>query len=304
MSRKTAWQPSKVFRFRRYSLLVCLCVAVLLHATILLIDFEMPNPSKQTRVFDVTIISQPSKAPSDADFNADQASDGGRNDDDGIRHDEATSRYEKHNQSGTQDGQQHTQGSLSQHDNQQHNPDASPTALAFNIVVQEDGDLRVAKITGTLPTVQPGLLSIARRLEESPDTGQLDNENMGQRVASPTANDTDAVNPRARQQRYARYIYAWRTQVEQHANQYYLPKAKLQQHSGTVSLKIRILHDGSIHSAQVAKSSEKKLLDETALYIIHQSAPFQPFPAAIKRETDYLEFVYEYHFGQRLPLKP
>lgn len=289
-------------------LILAIFVATAAHGALLLIEFQAPPQPAKPREFDITIVNDTNKQtesqPDKTDFLANADSDGGRNDDQSIRHDQALSRYEAHNRQGADKGDNAATGTPSSQPNQEYNEQADADSLTISIVKIKEGDDEVAHIVGSLPRVAPGFLSVQTRQEESPNKGKLSEDNQGERVASTDASDTKAVSPRARKAIYARYVYQWRHQVEQLANKYYLPKADWGKRKGAVTLEVKIARDGALHNARVTKSSGDKLIDQTALYIIHQAAPYAKFPPYMAQETAYVKFGYVYHFGLRKADKP
>jgi periplasmic protein TonB len=62
----------------------------------------------------------------------------------------------------------------------------------------------------------------------------------------------------------------------------------------TVSIKA----DGSLESVVIDQKSNHKVLDEAARQIVESGAPYAPFPADIKKDTDILSITRTWTFTQ------
>ena len=54
--------------------------------------------------------------------------------------------------------------------------------------------------------------------------------------------------------------------------------------------------DGSLVQVRILRSSGFDLLDEAAVHIVELAAPYAPFPADIKAETDILDITRTWQF--------
>jgi TonB family protein len=72
-----------------------------------------------------------------------------------------------------------------------------------------------------------------------------------------------------------------------------LPK---QDRSGTLKLRIEINPEGALIAAAVAEPSGFSDIDDLALRIVKDAAPFEPFPADMRRTTSSVEIVSEFVF--------
>lgn len=96
--------------------------------------------------------------------------------------------------------------------------------------------------------------------------------------------------------KYASYLDAWRRKVERVGNLNYPDEAKRRKLYGNLVLHVAIRPDGSVRAINVRKSSGHKLLDDAAVRIVKLSAPFAPFPAEIRKETDILDIIRTWQF--------
>jgi protein TonB len=105
------------------------------------------------------------------------------------------------------------------------------------------------------------------------------------------------VSINARASRYAPYLDSWRRKVE-HVGNLNFPAAIRSRHlSGSLALEVALNADGSIRALTLRKPSSHKVLDEAALRIVQQAAPFEPFPTSFRKDTDVLRFVYVWRFN-------
>lgn len=102
-----------------------------------------------------------------------------------------------------------------------------------------------------------------------------------------------AANHEARD---ADYLARWRNHVERLGTQYYQAQIKQTPLSGEVRVLVSIGTEGQLVDAQVRQSSGSSTLDAMALKIVHQSAPFEPLPQAIRQDTEVLEIIRTWKF--------
>ncbi|HTO58105.1 MAG TPA: energy transducer TonB [Pseudomonadales bacterium] len=122
------------------------------------------------------------------------------------------------------------------------------------------------------------------------------------RVDSET--NTDAKSPRvrrltsvsAREAVDANYLQAWRAKVERVGNLNYPEEARRDQLYGSLRLMVAITPDGALKDVRILDSSGFKVLDDAAIRIVRQAAPFAPFPEEMKRNTDVLEIIRTWQF--------
>lgn len=103
-----------------------------------------------------------------------------------------------------------------------------------------------------------------------------------------------------RYDRDAAYIDAFRSRVEEVGNKNYPALARQKKIYGHVRLLVSILPNGQVKEITTLKSSGHTVLDEAARQSVRLAAPFQPFPAAIRRDTDILQIIRTWKFADRL----
>lgn len=83
----------------------------------------------------------------------------------------------------------------------------------------------------------------------------------------------------------AHYVDAWRIKIERIGTLNYPMDGRGQRLSGKLLVTVEIRADGSLASVEINHSSGNPALDEAALRIVRQSAPFPPLPSGILDET-------------------
>jgi protein TonB len=102
------------------------------------------------------------------------------------------------------------------------------------------------------------------------------------------------IGSQAKEFRFARYIEDWRTKIERIGELNYPAAARGIYGSLRVSVAIRA--DGSLENVEINRSSGQKVLDEAAVRIVRQAAPFAPFPPEISQDTDILSITRTWSF--------
>lgn len=98
--------------------------------------------------------------------------------------------------------------------------------------------------------------------------------------------------------RDAAYVDAFRTRVEEIGNKNYPQRARDRKIMGNVRLLVSILPTGDVKEITLLKSSGHAILDEAARQSVRLAAPFQPFPAAIRKDTDILQIIRTWKFSE------
>lgn len=109
------------------------------------------------------------------------------------------------------------------------------------------------------------------------------------------------VGARASEYRFAQYVDDWRMKVERIGNINYPDGARGKLY-GSLVLEVSLRPDGDLDSVAVMRSSGHQILDRAAERIVRMAAPYAPFPAAVRKDTDILVITRTWHFapGDRL----
>ena len=104
------------------------------------------------------------------------------------------------------------------------------------------------------------------------------------------------VGARAVESRFAQYVEDWRLKIERIGNLNY-PEGARGRIYGSLRLTISIKPDGSVDDVQIDRPADYKILNDAALKIIRLAAPFAPFPADIRKDTDLLVITRTWTFA-------
>jgi periplasmic protein TonB len=104
------------------------------------------------------------------------------------------------------------------------------------------------------------------------------------------------IGARAEEYRFARYVEDWRMKIERVGNLNYPEAARAQKLYGNLLLTVSIKSDGTLDNVEIVRTSGSRILDAAAVRIVEMSAPFAPFPADVKRDTDVLSITRTWTF--------
>ncbi len=104
------------------------------------------------------------------------------------------------------------------------------------------------------------------------------------------------VSANTQEYKYAAYMEAWRAKVERIGNLNYPDEARQRKLNGNLLLDVALKPDGSVLEILVRRSSGHKVLDDGAVRIVELAAPFAPFPEDIAREVDILHVTRTWKF--------
>ncbi len=94
----------------------------------------------------------------------------------------------------------------------------------------------------------------------------------------------------------AHYLHKWTEKIEFVGNRNFPEEAVQRQIYGKLRLATILRPNGTIQSVEILHSSGHSILDNAALQIVHQAAPFPPFPPEIRKDVDQLEIIRTWHF--------
>lgn len=96
----------------------------------------------------------------------------------------------------------------------------------------------------------------------------------------------------------AGYLDRWKRKIEAMGVKYFPEEAVVRGHVGSPTLEVIIDASGDLHEVVVRRSSGSPVIDQAALNILRRSAPFDPFPEAIRLDYDQLRFAYKWEFRE------
>jgi protein TonB len=94
----------------------------------------------------------------------------------------------------------------------------------------------------------------------------------------------------------ARYLHGWKLRIERVGTLNFPNEARRRSLSGNPVLEVAIAADGQLDQVIVRRSSGHPELDQAAVSIVQVAAPFDPFPAAMRKSYPVLRFAYEWQF--------
>lgn len=100
----------------------------------------------------------------------------------------------------------------------------------------------------------------------------------------------------------AAYLENWRQKIVTVGNTHYPKAASAQKIYGRVRLLIAMRADGSVKSIEILESSGQEILDNSAIKIVKLAAPFDPFTAKMRKNTDVLEIIRTIEFEKTTQL--
>lgn len=103
------------------------------------------------------------------------------------------------------------------------------------------------------------------------------------------------IGSRAAEPRFAEYLNAWLSRIESVGTRNF-PADNGKSRYGSLIVSVEIRHDGSIIRSDIQRSSGNRSLDEHALNVLQMAAPFAPFSADIRKDTDVLVITRTWNF--------
>jgi len=116
--------------------------------------------------------------------------------------------------------------------------------------------------------------------------------------AHPTWRRTEFVGARAAEYRFAAYVDNWRHKVERVGNLNYPAEARRQRLYGSLQLTVVLRADGEVDSVTLNRSSGHRVLDEAAMQVVRMAGPYDRFPEAIARDTDFISITRTWTFSR------
>ncbi len=260
--------------------------AIVIHMIIILgITFDPFDDKDKASAFptmDVTLVNTADQEkPVDPDYLAQVSQRGGGNRRENVRATRTPDAVGAHNIPGTNKITSPPQPAAGQH---------SPEVLTQNQAAQA---LAAAPKGKPSP---PHIVTAAELIMQSKEIASLTAE-IDESVQAQAKQPRERfISASTREMRDAAYMESWRNKVERIGNLNYPEVAKQRHLSGSLILDVAILPDGSVKDITVRRSSGHKLLDDAAVRIVKLAAPFAPFPADIRKDTDILHITKMWQF--------
>ncbi len=104
------------------------------------------------------------------------------------------------------------------------------------------------------------------------------------------------LTARTRESSSAEYMHKWVEKVERMGNLNYPDEARRNQLHGALILVVGIHKNGRIEEIVIRRSSGQRVLDDAAIRIVRQAAPFPTFSGKLAEETDILYITRTWEF--------
>lgn len=121
-----------------------------------------------------------------------------------------------------------------------------------------------------------------------------------QGVVTPPNPMTRTISATNHEAKDAAYLSRWQAYIEKFGNEHYPRLNRDTPLTGTLRLMVAIKQNGTLASVSIRQSSGSAVLDEAALDIVRQAAPFEPFPPEIAQGTEMLEIIRTCEFRGKL----
>lgn len=104
------------------------------------------------------------------------------------------------------------------------------------------------------------------------------------------------IGARTYEYRFAHYIDVWRQKVERIGTLNFPQEARTRKIYASLQVTIAIKSNGEVEDVEINKSSGHRFIDDAAKRIVRMAAPFEPFPADIRKDTDILHITRTWNF--------
>ncbi len=125
-------------------------------------------------------------------------------------------------------------------------------------------------------------------------------EMNGKKVKSDPHVRKRTISAASHEKRDAPYLDRWQAYVEHFGNSHYPEVALRNRLRGDLRLLVALNKDGSIHEVSIRSSSGSSQLDQAAVDLVYQAAPFEPLPTEITTDTEILEIIRTWQFRGEL----
>ena len=158
---------------------------------------------------------------------------------------------------------------------------------------------KAAVSQGDVAATQPSAKSdaVARDLiDKSLEIQRLEAQIAREHLAYQQRPKRKFIGARTQEYRFAKYVDDFRARIERVGTLNYPQEAKARKVYASLQLTVAIKADGEVESVEINRSSGYKFLDAAARRIVQLSAPFEPFPADIRKDTDILHITRTWTF--------
>ncbi len=251
--------------------------AVVLHAMIILgITFGLhdnPLPEDILPTLDITVSSNRTPPPDEADYLAQTSQDGGGNVSEKIKPTQAI-------------------------------PEQAPAAAQQQaratpkqVVTTDVAEIKLKQDDTEIPDTEEPDITAAELIERSMEMVNL-NEQLNESMRAYAQRPRQIyVSARTQEYKYANYMSEWVRKVERVGNLNYPDAARREGISGKLMMDVTLNADGTVRKISILRPSGHPVIDEAAIRIVNLAAPFPPFPADILKDADILHITRTWEFS-------
>jgi len=260
-----------------------LFLAIAFHAMVILgITFGTHDNSLQDNIMptlDITVTNKRTPPPEEADYLAQESSDGGGNVSEKVRP--------------TMTVPEQAPAVQSQ----------QPTPAPTQVVTADSADIAVRQEDTQMPDTEKPDISATELIERSMEMVNLSaqlNETMQAYAQRPKQ---VFVSARTQEFKFANYMSEWVKKVERVGNLNYPDAARREGISGKLMMDVALNSDGTVRNISILRPSGHPAIDEAAIRIVNLAAPFPPFPPDIAKDADILHITRTWEFSTSNRLK-
>ncbi|MCK9488527.1 MAG: TonB family protein [Xanthomonadales bacterium] len=265
-------------------LVLTLLFSALLHGVVLLgVGFGVAQPAAAPPMLDIILVATgTSQAPDQADFLAQANQEGGGDLDEAVRPTSLANAPVLESDPGDAPLRQEAAA-----------PRAETTPVPVLSTPGNDNREPVA-VAPNEPVPTRNESEELLRLQEEIATLAAEQANRQQEYAKRPRKKF--ISAQTREYFYAAYLKAWDARIERISNREY--PAQFARHGlhGQLIMTVEIEQDGRVASVEIIDPSPHRLLNESAIQIVHRAAPFNPFPRDPDEPVDILHITRTWQF--------
>jgi TonB family protein len=167
------------------------------------------------------------------------------------------------------------------------------TMLDVTLTVPEEA---VSSVVANNNTENEKIEQLKNKQEAIPDGPTLYSQSL--QTTKPTAAGLRkrTISAASHENKDADYLARWQSYVEQYGNSHYPEIALRNKLRGDLRLLVAVNKDGTLHEVIIRQSSGSPKLDQEAIKLVHQAAPFEPLPPEIAQDVEILEIIRTWQF--------
>lgn len=121
-----------------------------------------------------------------------------------------------------------------------------------------------------------------------------------QQHISPPDTRKRTISAASHESKDAAYLARWQSYVEEFGNLHYPQEILKNNLRGELRLLVAVKKDGTVHEVSIRQSSGYLALDQAAIEIVYNAAPFEPLPDDVADDIEVLEIIRTWQFRGKL----